>query len=95
MPVDSEDMPRTLTVALQNWGPVDQPDLTVIVNGSTLYSGPVRKGRWSKTMSLDSVAPSNKLKIELLSDTQRKIDVVPGSLDKRELGVRLAGVILH
>jgi hypothetical protein len=89
VPVDPNDPPKKLTVELVNWGPIKQADLTIKVNDITLYSGPVSKGKWSRTVSLGSIKPTKKLKIELLSDIQSPKDVW------KRWGVQVSGVTLN
>ena len=94
VPVDPEDPPKEMVVDLLGSAPVEL-DLQIKVNGITVHSGMVAKGRSSLKLDLDVVEPSEVFRIELLSESWVPMEEIPGSIDRRKMGVLVAGVTLR
>jgi hypothetical protein len=66
----------------------------VLANGVELWNQWIPGDVWSKVFSLEQIPLEEALLIELKSDTFSPAESLPGSSDKRSLGVMVRGIRL-
>ena len=91
VPIEHRRPPTSLSVDLTPSSVT--PHLRVRADGVELFSGPAWQGG-ERVFSLANVALRGWVTIELLSDTMVPGDSVPGSRDRRKLGVPVRGIRL-
>jgi hypothetical protein len=79
--------PKRLDLGLHIPGSIS---VRILVNGAVLFAGILQPGEWRNSFPLPRLDSSNPIVIVLQSDT-----FVPGTSDRRSLGVKLVSLELH
>jgi hypothetical protein len=98
VPLAANETPQRLWVNIQTIRPTaTRIRLKILVDGSPLFEGPVRTGRWAANLDLSSRRFSGQTTIELQSDTFTPKSVMDGGKnpDTRALGTQLKGIMLQ
>jgi hypothetical protein len=93
IPVEEDNPPKALRVALASTGPKGTK-LKVLVNGHEIFDQRIAAGGWSETLSLGQRLLGREITIELVSHTFVPMEVNERSRDPRTLGVAVKGITL-
>jgi len=76
---------------------IPDADLTIVVNGTELFRGPIPADGLRTVLSLDGVPVESKMEIELISESmlQTRTEPIDGSLYRRETIERSVGVAVE
>ena len=94
IPLSKKKLPDAICVNILSTGGVKQKRVKILANSYKLFDGQVPEEGFSQSFSLANVPLGKQLTLELLSDTNIPIKTIPGSTDKRTLGVLVKDIRL-